>query len=527
MAELDFSKFEGLFKSMERQLVMQTSFLESMYNMSVEEREDRNRRESNERLERVTEYSRDSAFNEPLDQRTQQQVEPAAGGILASILGGIPGMLSNISLAGAGKLMMKGGKGGLALLIAPAIGEFVAGFVSQGLDELDELGFDIPEEFKTPISNAIGDAAKWGTIGKMIGGRFGLILGVGGFVYDQLKAQLDPDGNGAIEGGFLDGFNADVVSAIGGSIAAALAFAIPKLISRNLGRLIAGGAAATALTPPPPSSAVPKPTTSLPSTTTPTTPSAPKAGGTFNRLFRSLKKIKPGNIAGMAAQFAGYALFDKLMESLEPDVPDLDVDMGANMNMAILKAASDLAVSGKPEEAAKFVKEATSSSIFPWRGNEDQIDPRAVDPEFWKAWAEQKRQERIEDLKAQGLYGEFDPSTNRISTSEMIIPGITTDTTGAIVRSKPSVTTNDGLQTNGFTYVAPTPALQPTVTSAIAPKVTQLEQDAMESRRQAAAANVVVGGATTVGGSTTNNNNQSTIVNNYVRPEVALDHYLP
>jgi hypothetical protein len=523
MAELDFSKFEGLFKSMERQLVMQTSFLESMYNMSVEEREDRNRRESNERLERVTEYSRESAFNEPLDQRTQQQVEPSSGGMLASILGGIPGMLSNISLGGAGKLMLKGG---LAAMIAPAVGEFVAGFVSQGLDELGELGFDIPEEFKAPISNAIGDAAKWGTIGKLIGGRFGLILGTTGFIYDQLKAQLDPDGNGAIEGGFLDGFNADVVSAIGASIAAALAFAIPKLISRNLGRLIAGGTAAPPVRPPATSGATPTPTTKPPSTPAPAIPNAPKGGGMFNRLFRSLKKIKPGNVAGMAAQFAGYALFDKLMESLEPDVPDLDVDMGADMNMAILKAASDLAVSGKPEEAAKFVKEATSSSIFPWRGNEDQIDPRAVDPEFWKAWAEQKRQERIEDLKAQGLYGEFDPSTNRISTSEMIIPGITTDTTGAIVRSKPSVT-NGGLQTNGFTYVAPTPVVQPTVTSAIAPKVTRLEQDAMELRRQTAAGNVAIGGATSIGGSTTNNNNQNTVINNYVRPEVVLDHFLP
>jgi hypothetical protein len=507
MAELDFSKFEGLFKSMERQLVMQTSFLESMYNMSVEEREDRNRRESNERLERVTEYSRDSAFNEPLDQRTQQQVEPAAGGILASILGGIPGMLSNISLAGAGKLMMKGGRGGLALLIAPAIGEFVAGFVSQGLDELDELGFDIPEEFKTPISNAIGDAAKWGTIGTMIGGRFGLILGTTGFIYDQLKAQLDPDGNGAIEGGFLDGFNAEVVSAIGASIAAAMAFAIPKLIARNLAKILMTAGA---------SAAIP----------TPQTPSVPPVADKPSKL-KTLKDIAKSFgtnviksapiILRAATRVAPVVATIGSIVNADPAGLNSEAMTTSEMKDAFIKSAT-----GKMEASSGSNEERVNTAIAaldePGIPEELRNDPQLNSKEFWRDVIERKRYDQTSPL--------WDPSTNRISTSEMIIPGITTDTTGAIVRSTATVTPT-GLESNGFTYVTPTPALQPTVTSAIAPKVTMLEQDAMESRRQAAAANVIVGGATNVGGSTTNNNNQSTIVNNYVRPEVALDHYLP
>lgn len=243
---IDTKKFEGLFTSMERQLVMQTSFMESMYNIAVEEREDRKDRENLLDVMRKEEFS----FQGPEDAKLPSPKERDAASALSSFFGLIPGILSSISLSGIGSLLVTGG---LIGLVAPAIGDFVEGLTKKALDDISIMGFELPEGFASGLSSALGDATQWGVIGKLVGRIFGKKIGAlvtgTGFIFEQVNKYLDPDQNGAIESGFLEGFNPDAIAGIGAALSAALALALPKLISRSLPGIL-GGLALPAITPP-------------------------------------------------------------------------------------------------------------------------------------------------------------------------------------------------------------------------------------------------------------------------------------
>lgn len=257
LENIDLTKFEKLFSSMERQLIMQSSFLESIYNINVEEREDRISREN------ALDVARSETRNIP-DQfedigRTPTINEEQKTNIFSSILGMIPGVLSGISLAGVGSLLISGG---MIAIIAPAIGNFVEGFIKTGLAEINEnLGLSIPESFMSGISSMFGDAIQWTIVGKALGGilgkRFGLIFSATGFIYEQFKKWLDPDGNNEIEGGFLEGFSdATTLAGIGTAIALVLGLALPKLITKALPGILSSLAIPNVL-PTTPTSAAP------------------------------------------------------------------------------------------------------------------------------------------------------------------------------------------------------------------------------------------------------------------------------
>ena len=439
LENIDLSKFEKLFSSMERQLIMQSSFLESMYNLAVDEREDRISRENELDVARVEDRAR---YDQQLEDsgRGPQITTDQRDSLFSSLFGMIPGILSGISLAGVGSLLIKGG---MLAIIAPAIGEFVEGFINQALTELeDAAGFELPGEFKSGISAVLGDAAKWFAIGKLIGGKFGALFGATGFIYEQFETWLDPDGDNEINSGFLAGFDTRILSGIGTAIAVALGLALPKLIRKFLPGILAGLILPKVLPetplpvpPPGPPGAAKPPGAPGATPPPPGAPAAPKPKGILSRIWKGLKrgpKAIGGGVIGILGQIAAGAVLDEIDAALQPDVPDLDLNLGEDLTKALLNKAAQLAKDGKPEEAAEFIATEVENTL--WGGGIENIDPRAIDPKFWKEWADYKKSEEIEGYKAAGLYGEFNPAEGAAKTSAMIIPGVKTDATGAIQR---------------------------------------------------------------------------------------------
>lgn len=496
LENIDLSKFEKLFSSMERQLIMQSSFLESMYNLAVDEREDRISRQNELDIARVEDRAR---YDQQLEDSGRAQITTdQRDSLFSSLFGMIPGILSGISLAGVGSLLIKGG---MLAIIAPAIGKFVEGFINQALTELeDAAGFELPGEFKSGISAVLGDAAKWFTIGKLIGGKFGALFGATGFIYEQFETWLDPDGDNEINSGFLKGFDTRILSAIGTALAVVLGKALPKLITKFLPGILAGlilpkvlPEAPLPVPPPGPPGAPPPPGPPGAATPPPGAPAAPKGKGILSRIWKGLKrgpKAIGGGVIGILGQIAAGAVLDEIDAALQPDVPDLDLNLGEDLTKALLNKAAQLAKAGKPEEAAEFIATEVENTL--WGGGIENVDPRAIDPKFWKEWADYKKSEEIEGYKASGLYGEFNPAEGAAKTSAMVIPGVKTDATGAIQRPMLSA-----------------PAVEPI--SSGQSRLEKLEQMYQKSSEKSAVTTMnSFSSPTTVGGATHITNNNTT-----------------
>jgi hypothetical protein len=175
---LNSEKFGALFASMERQLVMQSSFLESMYNMQVaranfekdkakDEARDRERArlQAEESAKKISDDAgqREGPSGDP--ELSNEQKENLLSALLpgvGTLIGSAIGTLGGLSLAGAGKLMFKGGA---VVFLAPLIGDFVSGFIEQGLTELD---VPLSDEGKALFGAALGSATTWGLIGSIL-----------------------------------------------------------------------------------------------------------------------------------------------------------------------------------------------------------------------------------------------------------------------------------------------------------------------------------------------------------------------
>lgn len=203
---INLDKFSKVFSSMERQLVMQSSFLESIYNQNIAAfnlEKDKIADEERRRAQLESMASGDAGSSTDNDatapvvgkvKATEEQKESLLSGMIPGIgnmLGSFFGTAGGVSLA---KLAPKLLKGGLLAYVAGPIGDYVTGFVEEGMKSLN-LGTS--EEFNKGLADNIGNAASAATIGMMFGKKYALLFGagtlIGGMVSDALGIGPDDE----------------------------------------------------------------------------------------------------------------------------------------------------------------------------------------------------------------------------------------------------------------------------------------------------------------------------------------------
>lgn len=180
MAEIDFSKFEKVFGSIEKQLVMQSSFLESIYHLQgamfeaeKERMEDSVRAMQLMSMREKTAPSIDDRYEDLNDSSRQPTPNPADETRISAGIAGLIGMvLGKINISNiAGTLL----KGGIALAIAKPLGDFVTGAVTE---TFEQMGAN--PAISAAFGDAFGGAVEWATIGSIFGKKYALLFGLGG-----------------------------------------------------------------------------------------------------------------------------------------------------------------------------------------------------------------------------------------------------------------------------------------------------------------------------------------------------------
>ena len=254
-----------ILRSMQKTMVLQSSFVESMYLTQLDNNRDAERRRieevmSGDREERQATY--EGLFNKPHESapaphpgahgKSEEEAKSGIYALIGALLG--TGALSAVVTG----LM----KGALTLAIVKPVTEFITGFVERGLSAIDPNDI-VSDGFKTGIAETLGDAILWAGIGKAVGvvfgKRIGIMFAVGGFLYNKMGDLIDQNGDGITEA-FGMQFDTDTISGIGAAIGGALALILPSLIGKSLVKIFAGitvgsvvagaggGAAATAAT---------------------------------------------------------------------------------------------------------------------------------------------------------------------------------------------------------------------------------------------------------------------------------------
>lgn len=180
MAEIDFSKFEKVLGSIEKQLVMQSSFLESIYYLqSAQVESDKERMEDTARMQQLIALrernapSIDDRYEDLNDSSQQPKPTPADESKISTGIAGLIGMvLGKLSISNIASMLLKGG---IALAIAKPLGDFVTGAVSEALDQ---MGAD--PAIAAAFGDAFGGAVEWATIGSIFGKKYALLFGLGG-----------------------------------------------------------------------------------------------------------------------------------------------------------------------------------------------------------------------------------------------------------------------------------------------------------------------------------------------------------
>lgn len=209
---LDAAKFDRLFTSIERQMIMQSSFLESIYNIQTyqleldKEREETRRREIELLRGRPTEEER-RPTGEPRDDAGPDEV---TGGGMSDIFSKLLGLGS----AGAGLLSFGNILGvGLAVALAGPIEDFLSGAIGTALDNAGAS-----PEFAMNMGNALGQAGAWATIGSVFGKKAALWFGVAGaassIFSDEIGRVFDANRDGVATAFGLE-MSPEVVTSIG------------------------------------------------------------------------------------------------------------------------------------------------------------------------------------------------------------------------------------------------------------------------------------------------------------------------
>ena len=203
---INLDKFSKVFSSMERQLVMQSSFLESIYNQNIaafnlekDKIADEERRRA--QLESMASDDAGASTNNAATapdmgkvKATEEQKESLLSGMIPGIgnmLGSFFGTSGGVSLA---KMAPKLLRGGLLAYVAGPVGDYVTGFVEEGMKSLN-LGTS--EEFNKGLADNLGNAASAATIGMIFGKKYALLFGagtlIGGMVSDALGIGPDDE----------------------------------------------------------------------------------------------------------------------------------------------------------------------------------------------------------------------------------------------------------------------------------------------------------------------------------------------
>jgi hypothetical protein len=245
---IDTEKFSKVFGSIEKQMLMQSSFLESIYNINTQQLDmerDRAKKEA-ARLaalsaqgaeETIGGTTTTGAGNVDLGAASDKQKESILSSIIPGIgnfIGSLFGTIGGMGLAGLGSKVI--GAGALAIL-APAVGNFIAEFSKSALEDWNPGG----GEFNTGVSAALGAAGTWGMIGRIFGARIATIfalggggVSLGGSIFDSLDANED----GVIEA-FGMSFSDTEFKTLGGAVGGALGLFLPGMISSALGPVFA------------------------------------------------------------------------------------------------------------------------------------------------------------------------------------------------------------------------------------------------------------------------------------------------
>ena len=213
MAQIDTNKFEKVFSSIEKQLVMQSSFLESMYNMQVgqiaiEKERDKDQKRLLDILSVKDTATTSERIAEPEITPDENDEEEVSNGI-GKFLGMALVALQAFSFRNIASTLIRGG---LALAIAEPLGSFVSGVVTQALDEMS-----LSPTVSSLVGEGIGSAIEWGVIGSIFGKRIALLFGVGGLLGETI-------------GNIIGANEADIYSAFG------LAFSQQDMI--NIGSIL-------------------------------------------------------------------------------------------------------------------------------------------------------------------------------------------------------------------------------------------------------------------------------------------------
>jgi hypothetical protein len=237
-------KFQAVFDSMNVQLIEQTKILQETLKIQVETLDREKRREELSRVEPTIISpggARDSRRTTPTDSADASggSLLGSIGGFLSSVIGGISGAASLALFKGLGAKLIGGG---LLLLLAKPLGDWIGKFTELALQELG-MSPDLASEF----GDAIGGAVEWGLIGaalgKILGGKFrtwfaiGAVAGGVNWGYKKIE-ELIGFKEGEIGEAFAEALGIDTawVDAIG----TALAVGVSALMLRFVPRAIAG-----------------------------------------------------------------------------------------------------------------------------------------------------------------------------------------------------------------------------------------------------------------------------------------------
>lgn len=163
------SRFGNAMGSLKSNSFRQTSILDKMLDMQIEERV---RRERQEELDRVKPDENDTPDAPPPSSRGKDNGGTAWNLNPMAILGGGRAVLAALTSA--------------VLILSPMVAETVKSLVKVGLDY---IGFD--GEFARSLANALGSSVSWGAFGMLLGKKIGLMFAAGSALWNMLDENLD------------------------------------------------------------------------------------------------------------------------------------------------------------------------------------------------------------------------------------------------------------------------------------------------------------------------------------------------
>jgi hypothetical protein len=187
---LDSAKFERLFTSIERQMIMQSSFLESIYNIQTYQLDlDREREETRRRELDLLRMGMGPTQEPPAPRPDTEETTQAA----AKDGFEFPN-ISTMGLLG----------GGLAIALAGPITDFLSGAIGRALENAG-----MSPDFASNMANALGQAGAWATVGSVFGKKAAMWFGVAGLSSSIFTNEITDlfDTN---QDGIADAFGAEI-----------------------------------------------------------------------------------------------------------------------------------------------------------------------------------------------------------------------------------------------------------------------------------------------------------------------------